>query len=90
MTNPIGAANRTLFLACLAFQIPEGTHSEPLRAELVNGVREIASPGVPGAFCVFGDAFVVAAGKAGNGSMAPVIAAAEYGKGRIVAFGHGG
>ncbi|MFN0205505.1 MAG: M60 family metallopeptidase, partial [Planctomycetota bacterium] len=77
-------------IACPAIQNSERNDSEHLRAELLTGVREIASPGVPGAFCVFGDAFVVAAGNAGAGAMAPVVAAANCGKGRIVAFGHGG
>ncbi|MHC4449413.1 MAG: M60 family metallopeptidase [Planctomycetota bacterium] len=51
---------------------------------------EIAAPGVPGPLCVFGeDAFVAAVG--GDGKLAaPVVAAGKLGKGRVVAFGHGG
>ncbi|MHC4452011.1 MAG: M60 family metallopeptidase, partial [Planctomycetota bacterium] len=51
---------------------------------------EIAAPGVPGPLCVFGEhAHVVAVG--GDGKLAaPVVAAGRLGKGRVVAFGHGG
>ena len=51
---------------------------------------EIAAPGVPGPICVYGkDAWVVAVG--GDGKLAAaVVAAGRLGKGRVVAFGHGG
>lgn len=57
---------------------------------LLDGVSEIAAPGVPGPLCVFGEkAFaVVMAGK--KNSQEPVVAGCEYKKGRVVAFGHGG
>lgn len=61
-----------------------------LRA-LRDGVSEIAAPGLPGPLCVFGPrSFVIAAGKAGGDVMLPVVAAAEMGRGRAVAFGHDG
>lgn len=57
---------------------------------LLIGVSDIASPGIPGPLVVFGkNAEVVVAGKQGK-YLEPVIATAEFGKGRVVAFGHGG
>ena len=59
-------------------------------AALLDGVREITAPGIPGALCPFGDdAFAVAAGRAGGGRLA-VVAAARLGQGRVVALGHNG
>lgn len=61
------------------------------RAQMLAGVREIASPGIPGGVAVFGpQAFPLVVGKADDGTMAAVIAASTLGKGRIVAFGHDG
>ncbi|MBI3817087.1 MAG: hypothetical protein HY286_00225 [Planctomycetes bacterium] len=61
------------------------------RAALLEGVAKIASPGVPGSFCIFGEkAFVVVGAKADKSLRAPVVAAARAGSGRIVAFAHGG
>lgn len=60
-------------------------------AFLLDGVTQIAAPGVPGALCVFGDeAFPVVTGRAGRAVQAPVVAAARMGEGRLVAFGHNG
>lgn len=54
--------------------------------EFTAGVKKIAAPGAPGPVCVFGDrAFAVIAAP-----RAPAVAAAEWGKGRAVAFGHNG
>jgi hypothetical protein len=59
--------------------------------DLLDGVSKIAAPGVPGPICVFGEhAFPVVAGDIGGGNRAPVVAAAPWGEGRIVAFGHEG
>lgn len=59
-------------------------------ARLLDGVHEIAAPGVPGTLCVFGeDAFAVVVGKAGR-AVEPVVAACRIGKGRAVGFGHDG
>ena len=61
------------------------------RAALLDGVAGIAAPGVPGPLSVFGDrAFVVIAGGSGGKLREPVVAAAEYERGRVVAFGHTG
>lgn len=66
-------------------------------AILLKGVREIASPGVPGPVAVWGpNAFAVATGQYSN-TRAPVVAAARVGGqtdpainqgGRVVIFGH--
>ena len=68
-----------MLLAALIFVTP-----------LLDGVQEIASPGVPGPLVVFGEqAEVVVSAKQGR-YLEPVVASAVYGKGRVVAFGHGG
>jgi len=59
-------------------------------ARLIDGVAEIAAPGVPGPLCVWGDAFAVAVGASDGATVEPVAAAAQWGAGRVVAFGHGG
>jgi hypothetical protein len=57
---------------------------------LLEGVRQIAAPGVPGPLGVFGGkAFPVVAGKSGE-HLAVVVAAAAWRSGRVVAFGHNG
>lgn len=59
-------------------------------AWLTTGVVKIAKPGVPGPIaCVSENSFPVILGKAGGFDQA-VIAAARFGKGKIVAFGHNG
>jgi hypothetical protein len=59
-------------------------------AALLDGVKEIAAPGAPGALCPFGaEAFSVVVGDRGN-THQTVAAAARLGKGRIVAMGHNG
>ena len=67
--------------------------AEADRRELLQGVREIAAPGLPGAVSVWGAGFPVVAGKLGgdaNAPEAPVVAAVREGKLRVVAFGHDG
>ena len=57
---------------------------------LLDGVAEIAAPGVPGNLCVYGpDAFPVAVGGSGTG-LAAVAAAGRWASGRVVALGHDG
>lgn len=61
-----------------------------LSSPLLAGVTEIGAPGIPGPLVVHGDnAQVVVSAKQGKFEE-PVIASATYGKGRVVAFGHGG
>lgn len=58
---------------------------------LLEGVRQIAAPGVPGPLCVYGpEAFAVAVGGAGRGVAQPVVAAGRLKQGRIVALGQDG
>jgi len=64
------------------------------RAALIDGVAEIAAPGVPGGIVAIGDgAFPVIAGRSGQTPVVTV-AAAEHRQrgrgGRMVAFSHGG
>lgn len=62
-----------------------------VRQALIDGVEEIAAPGIPGPLCVFGDkAVTVIVGKSEDGIYEPVVAAGIMGKGRVVAFGHTG
>lgn len=76
---------------CVIAPLPRASASEADRTQLLSGVREIASPGIPGSVAVYGpDAFPVIVGKAGEQVAAPVIAAARLGKGRIIALGHDG
>ncbi len=79
------------FVASITPLFAEPATAPADRSALINGVKEIATGGAPGPVCVFGpDAFAVVAGKEGKESSAPVVAAAHWEKGRVVAFGHGG
>jgi hypothetical protein len=58
---------------------------------LTQGVDSIATAGIPGPIAVYGErAFCVIAGSQYDGALLPVVAGAEWGRGRVVAFGHGG
>ncbi|SPE38834.1 conserved exported hypothetical protein [Candidatus Sulfopaludibacter sp. SbA3] len=58
-------------------------------AYLLDGVKAIAAPDTPGPLCVFGlRAFPVIAAPSDFDAMEPVVAAASYQDGRIVAFGN--
>ncbi len=68
---------------------PASEAPEVEAAALVEGVRTIALPGVPGTLTVFGpEAFGVVEARS-SGRVVPLVAAARYGKGRAVLFGHG-
>jgi hypothetical protein len=61
------------------------------RSALLQGIAELGAPGVPGGVCAFGpQAFAVIAGKDGKKALQPVVAAARWEKGRVVALGHNG
>ena len=70
---------------------PEPTLEENLDA-LLDGVAEIASPGVPGSLCVYGsEAFpVIARPMYYSDELAPLMAAGRWQAGRVVALGHDG
>ncbi|MBN1916493.1 MAG: M60 family metallopeptidase [Verrucomicrobia bacterium] len=81
---------------CAALLVAAGARAaEPNVAEdiafLLDGVKEIGAPGVPGPLCVFGDdAFVLVVGGGPGEVTVPVVAAASHGDARLVAFGHDG
>lgn len=61
------------------------------RAEIVEGVRTVASPGIPGPVAVFGShAEPIVVGSAGPRVQAAVVAVAEKGRSRYAALGHEG
>lgn len=61
------------------------------RAILLNEVREIGVVGSPGVVSIFGEqGFPLISGKLGDDQRAPLVVAARWEKGRIVAFGHEG
>jgi len=69
----------------------QGSSGMEVRETLLDGVREIAAPGVPGPLCVFGEKAVpVVVGQSGSNLQEPVVAVGFMGKGRVVAFGHTG
>jgi hypothetical protein len=89
-TSPISILAVTAIALSLLCVCATSADEQDLAA-LLDGVSEIASPGVPGPLCVFGDeAFVVTAGGWGKDLERPLVAAASYGEGRAVVFGHGG
>ena len=54
-------------------------------------MKRIGKPGIPGPIALTGaDAFAVIGGRTREQTMFAVVAAAVYGKGRVVAFGHNG
>lgn len=66
------------------------TPNPDVRATLLAGVKEIASPGIPGAITVTGDrAHVILTAREGR-TRTPVVAASDWGAGRVVAFAHNG
>jgi hypothetical protein len=58
--------------------------------QILEGVKTIDAPGVPGPLAAFGGAAPLVAGEVGPHVRAPVVAAARWEAGRVVAFGHNG
>ena len=82
-----------VFLTMLAIScgLIQDSWDAEVRQILLEGVKEMAAPGVPGPLCVFGEkAVVIVVGESGSGVYEPVVAASVMGKGRVVAFGHTG
>ena len=78
------------FLVLLAFFCPTSSYvhaDEAAIRGLHRGVKQIGSPGVPGNVCVFGETAFAVVQDAGNNA---VVAATEFGKGRVVLWGHNG
>lgn len=68
----------------------QGAASAPVTQAIVDGVSEIAAPGSPGPVAVVSErAWPVICGARGK-ALLPVVAAAEFKRGRVVAFGHTG
>ncbi len=83
---------RFLFILLTGLAVSSAaTGSERDRRQLLEGVKEIAAPGIPGGVGVFGEkAFALVVGKTGRDVLTPVVAAASMGRGRVVGFGHDG
>lgn len=80
------ASSSVALAATLCIVAPSAADRDPL----LEGVASIASAGVPGPLVVVGEeARVLVAGRAGD-ALLPVVAAAEWERGRVVVFGHGG
>jgi len=80
-----------LSLALLLLTRPAATAPPEDRTRLLDGVRTIAAPGLPGSLAVYGpEAFPLVAGKTDGTARAAVIAAGRLGKGRVVALAHDG
>jgi hypothetical protein len=82
---------RFAYLLALAVLTPAFADADNADVKLLRaGVKTIHKPGIPGPIAVFGeDAFAVVAGRSGKLNYA-VVAAGRHGKGRFIAFGHGG
>ena len=79
-----------VILASTASLLSDGAAADEGDIELLlEGVAEIGAPGAPGPMCVYGpDAFPVVVGATGE-TRAPVVTAARWESGRVVALGHG-
>jgi hypothetical protein len=78
-----------LALACVV-SAPRPASADAV-ADVLAGVQRIASPGVPGPLCVYGDqVWSIVVGDGGNATRLPVVATGVLGAGRVVAFGHDG
>ena len=74
-------------LSCISLCLLAAPDVSPL----VKDVSVIAAPGAPGSVIALTDhAAPVVMGKVDKKLLAPVVVAAEWGKGRVVAFGHSG
>ena len=89
ITTPLAA----LLLLTVCARTTSAADQAADRASIIQGVNLIASPGVPGTLCAFAqNATIIADAPTGrqNAPRRPIIAAATYGKGRIIAFAHDG
>ena len=77
---------------CIALILGLGSAAggqESARKALVEGVAEIAAPGLPGTVCAFGpNAFAVVVGPVSRKVVGAVAAAGKVGSGHAVVFGH--
>ncbi len=76
-------------LSVCGLLIVSGMAAQAQRESLVEGVTQIAAPGLPGTVCAYGpQAFPVVVGRVNARLVGPVVAAGQAGKGRAVVFGH--
>ncbi len=69
----------------------EAAMNEATRKRLLEGVREIPAPGIPGPLVLTSaQATALICGKSAEGVYEPVVAAVEWQSGRALAFGHDG
>jgi len=61
-----------------------------LLATLVKDVPEISTPGIPGPLCVYGPRAIPVIVDTKGPHQMPLVAVAEFGRGRLVAFAHDG
>lgn len=89
--RPLRSGSRLLLILILPVALAQtAPPAESPVARLLDGVAEIAAPGSPGPLVALGPhAWPVLCGARGA-SRLPVVAAAEYKQGRVVAFGHTG
>ena len=79
----------TVAMLAVVARLPAVAAGDDLDA-LLDGVADVAAPGVPGPLCVYGPhVFPVVVG-ATNGLRAPVVAAGRWEAGRVVVLGHDG
>jgi len=87
------ARSRTLLLLCATTLVRcvSGAPAEHIRSELLQGVKEIAAPGIPGPMVITSpEAIPVVCARAGEAVFEPVVVAVQWGKARVVALGHPG
>ena len=97
---PSDAMNQFVFLVCAVvwlsgIVVARAQLPEPLvlaeRAKLLEGVKTVPKTGAPGPVAIWGNlAFALLAAPDRQGVEQAVAAAAGYGKGRVVLFGHNG
>lgn len=81
-----------ILFALTQFQtLAQYNNPKDARAYLLNNVNTVVKVGIPGPLMLTGSsAFPVMVGSVGGQVKAPFVAASYWGKGAVVAFGHGG
>lgn len=82
------------FVIVLTLSMPawvSGASAQSPAHTILDGVQSVSAAGVPGPLAVFGEqSCAVVVGQLDKSSKLPVVAAAQWGRGRVLAFGHGG
>lgn len=88
---PVAAQNQSTPAGKTAAFSPNAAAAAADRAALTSGVRELIAPGaLPGAIAVWGPKAFVVLSAGQNKERIPLLGAASWGKGNVVAAGHGG